>query len=148
MVTSTEMYDLFYGERLQDAFLHSHTHTGNGLACAVAVAAHDITQSEAHLQHALKLGQKMRENMHDIAEVTGCLHQVRQLGAMVAADIKHPKTPRDGYRVMQAAVQNGALLRPLGNTLYWCPPCTMTLAECDKLAAVTERSIETSLWEN
>jgi adenosylmethionine---8-amino-7-oxononanoate aminotransferase len=141
MVTSTAVYDLFYGDRLQDAFLHSHTHTGNALACAVAVAAHDLTGQDRHLQHVQQLGERMRDNMQRIAQETGALHCVRQLGAMVAADIRQPQTARDGYRVMQAAIKRGALLRPLGNTIYWCPPCTMTLAECDVLAVITASGI-------
>jgi adenosylmethionine---8-amino-7-oxononanoate aminotransferase len=47
------------------------------------------------------------------------------------------QTQRYGYQVFQHAVQEGALLRPLGNTIYWLPPLNISRKDLQKLQAVT-----------
>jgi len=50
---------------------------------------------------------------------------------------------RTGYRVYQEAVRRGALLRPLGDTMYLFPPLTVTETEIDELASILGASIDT-----
>ena len=71
---------------------------------------------------------------------------VRAIGGMVACDLKpiigHPRL---GYEIYQEAVKLGALLRPLGNTLYWLPPLNISKDELAQLAEITERAIVNTL---
>ena len=144
VLTSDAMYALFYDDYATGkAFLHSHTHTGNALACAVGVAAFDLLHENNMLDHIQHIGTVMRDSMADIANTTGKLHNIRHMGAMVAADIKAPTTTRAGYHVYQEAVRRGALLRPLGNTLYWCPPLTIGTETLTQLQNITLAAIET-----
>lgn len=138
VLTSDAMYALFYDDySTGKAFLHSHTHSGNALACAVGVAAFDLLHEDGLMAHVNELGDQMRAGMEDIAKQTGELHRIRQLGAMVAADLKNPTHPRAGYQLYQAAVKQGVLLRPLGNTIYWCPPLNCLR---DTVISMAERS--------
>jgi adenosylmethionine-8-amino-7-oxononanoate aminotransferase len=49
---------------------------------------------------------------------------------------------RTGYRVYREAVRRGALLRPLGDTLYLFPPLTTTPAEIGEMAAILADSVD------
>ncbi|HWD36152.1 MAG TPA: adenosylmethionine--8-amino-7-oxononanoate transaminase, partial [Casimicrobiaceae bacterium] len=42
VLTSDAVYEAFYGDDVQQGFLHSHSYTGNPLACAAALAVLDL----------------------------------------------------------------------------------------------------------
>ena len=81
--------------------------------------------------------------MREVADATGKLTNVRSIGMMVAADLVpaagDPK--RLGYHIFQNAIKEGAWLRPLGNTLYWLPPLTISDDEITFLRDATVRAI-------
>ena len=76
------------------------------------------------------------------------LRDVRGCGMMAAVDIRDgagqplDARRRTGYRVYREAVRRGALLRPLGDTLYLFPPLTVTPDEIDEMAAIMEASLD------
>jgi adenosylmethionine-8-amino-7-oxononanoate aminotransferase len=65
--------------------------------------------------------------------------QVRQTGMIAAIELvadKASRTPfpaadRRGLRVYRHGLENGALLRPLGNIVYFMPPYCITEDEID-----------------
>jgi adenosylmethionine-8-amino-7-oxononanoate aminotransferase len=143
MLTSQKVYDLFYDDyETGKAFLHSHTYTGNALAASVAIEVLNIFQDENILFQADQLGKEMLNAMHDIADQTKKIHHVRGIGAIVAADIicEDPKR-RIGFEVFKNAVEHGAYLRPLGNTIYWLPPLNMSTETLAKLKMITKNSL-------
>ena len=48
----------------------------------------------------------------------------------------YPWYERRGYQVYQTALQHGALLRPLGNVIYFMPPLTIKAEELDLLLEI------------
>ena len=141
VLTSNPIYQLFYDDyETGKAFLHSNTYGGNALAAAVANAALQIHQDEALNQQALIIGEHMRQAMLSIAEQTQCLKNVRQIGALCAADLTL-NTKRAGFELFKIAMQKGAFLRPLGNTVYWLPPLNTPLETINQLSAITEECI-------
>tara|TARA_R110002167_G_scaffold219608_1_gene424237 strand:- start:214 stop:360 length:147 start_codon:yes stop_codon:yes gene_type:complete len=44
--------------------------------------------------------------------------------------------------ITQKAGELGALLRPIGNTLYWLPPLNMSVETADELAEITKKVIK------
>ena len=64
------------------------------------------------------------------------------MGAIVAGDLQDNGTQRIGYQIQQEALSRGALLRPIGNTLYWLPPLITDRQTIAKLAEITLNSIE------
>lgn len=119
-----EINDYFYADVASGrSFLHSHTYSGHVLGAAVASEVLRLLQEDDCLSRVHALGQQLRLLMVDVAGKTGQLHNVRQLGAMVAADfVDESLDKRRGYRLFQEALNRGAFLRPLGSTLYWMPP--------------------------
>jgi adenosylmethionine-8-amino-7-oxononanoate aminotransferase len=145
MLTSTEIYELFYDDyEKQKSFLHSNTYAGNALAAAVANEAFDIYKELDIAAVATRLESAMRERMAKVAEKTGRLKNIRAIGGMIAADLdlpRHLENKRIGFELYQIALKNGALLRPLGNSVYWLPPLNIEHNTLDRLADITERSI-------
>jgi adenosylmethionine---8-amino-7-oxononanoate aminotransferase len=143
MLTTDEIYQLFYNDYdPEKSFLHSHTHTGNALACAVALATLQVMHEENIANRVNWLETRMHELMQEVAQETGLLHNVRGLGAVMAADLTIKDYPRAGYAVYQKAVELGALLRPMGDTIYWLPPLNIEPETLDQLKAITVAAIK------
>ena len=137
------IFNLFYHDHADsNAFLHSHTYSGNPLAVSAALATIKTMQTEGINQQAEELGILMRHYFSDIATQTGKISNVRSIGAIVAGDLTELESQRVGYALRQAALARGALLRPIGNTLYWLPPLTTDKETIGKLAEITLNSIE------
>lgn len=143
VMTRQSIYDLFYDDYASGkSFLHSHTFSGNALAASVALEVLNIIDEEKICERANELGVIMHKNMRDIADQTKKLSNVRGIGAMVAADlICDEPSRRLGFEVFQQAVKFGALLRPLGNTIYWLPPLNTDLEDLSVLKDITKRAV-------
>lgn len=152
VLTSEAIYHLFYDDYTKGKnFLHSHTHSGNALAAAVALETLKILEEENIYQQVRTQAGYLQKLMHELAQQTGKLTNVRGIGALVAADLLLDKTQanqRIGWQVFQKAMQLGAYLRPLGNTLYWLPPLNVTQQALLELRCVTQRAIEAVLCIN
>ncbi len=145
VLTTQTIYDAFYDDYEKGkSFLHSHTYSGNALGVAVALATLEIIEKESLCDRARDLQITLRHHMQAIADHTGLLSNIRGIGAMVAADLVGNNLPaRFGYQVFQEAVKLGALLRPLGNTLYWLPPLNISAETLSELKKITLQAILT-----
>ena len=142
VLTTNKIYDAFYDDyETGKAFLHSHTYSGNALAASVAVATLNIIQQEKLCTRAQELQTTLMQSLQEVAQQTGQLHNLRGIGAMVAADLLENGVKRLGYRVYQEAVKRGALLRPLGNTIYWLPPLNIQQETLAALQDITTHAI-------
>lgn len=143
MVTRDDIYQLFYDDYATGkAFLHSHTHTGNALAARVALAAIQVTE-ETDLCHVVsKQADQVAQLMQSIIDQTGKLNNLRYIGGMVAADIQAKPGERAGFAFAQKARKHGALLRPLGNTLYWLPPLNAPFSVWEELQAISLKVLQ------
>ncbi|WP_192482945.1 MULTISPECIES: adenosylmethionine--8-amino-7-oxononanoate transaminase [Cysteiniphilum] len=136
-LTHDDIYALFYDDyATQKAFMHSHTHSGNTLASRVALETLTIFERERILNYVNNtLAPTMHNIMLEIAQSTQKLHNVRSLGGVVAADLKTTE-PRAGYKLYQRAIEKGALMRPLGNTIYWLPPLNTDIKTINRLGEI------------
>lgn len=138
-----DIFQLFYDDYERgNSFLHSHTHSGNALAISAALATINTMEAEGTNQQATELGYLMHQRFAEIARDTGKLSGVRTFGAMVAGDLIPSDNKRMGNLLYQEALKHGALLRPIGNTLYWLPPLNTEKYTIDKLAEITLHSID------
>ncbi|MFN3234103.1 MAG: adenosylmethionine--8-amino-7-oxononanoate transaminase [Gammaproteobacteria bacterium] len=143
MLTNKNIYNYFYHDYdPAKSFLHSHTHSGNALAAACALEVFKIIDDENILDRAQELENKMKRAFTNIANKTRKLKNIRGIGGMVAADLitDHPNR-RIGYEIFQKAVEYGALLRPLGNTVYWLPPLNIDDKTLIRLEDITVKAI-------
>lgn len=147
VMTTQEIYQLFYDDYdAGKSFLHSHTYSGNALAAAVALENLKIIADEGILEQVKGLEPVLFDAMMMVKDETKKLTNIRYIGGIIAADIitSNPDD-RAGFAVFQAAVKGGALLRPLGNTLYWLPPLNISNHEVNQLRDITIRAIIAAL---
>lgn len=147
-----KIYDLFYDDYgLGKSFLHSHTYSGNALGVSAALATIKIMQQLNINQQAEKLGQEMFKNFSEIGKLTGKIKNIRTFGAMVAGDLQEQEEnstkKRLGFELYKKAIAKGALIRPLGNTIYWLPPLNTDFETIEKLSEITLNSIN-ELYQN
>lgn len=144
MITNDQIYHLFYDDYAKGkSFLHSHTFSGHVLAAAVAVECFKVYEDENVYENLSLLSQTLKTAMQTVSDQTGKLQAIRGIGGVVAADlIVDDPSQRKGYEVYQHAVSLGALLRPIGNTLYWLPPLNCTLDTIQALTSITVRAIQ------
>lgn len=150
ILTSNQVYDAFYDEYdTLRAFLHSHTYTGNPLACAAALATLDIFAEDKVIEKNKLLATQMGKATDHLKDHP-YVGEVRQTGMVLAIEMvkdKATKTPfawqeRRGLQVYQHAMQQGALLRPLGNVVYFLPPYIITSEQINWLAEVATVGID------
>ncbi|WP_201313663.1 adenosylmethionine--8-amino-7-oxononanoate transaminase [Dyella sp. EPa41] len=141
VLTTTQVYDAFYAEySAGKAFLHSHSYTGNPLACRVALETLAIFRDEPVLERNRELAAHLARRLDALRDHPH-VADVRQTGMIAAVELvadKHRRTPfpasdRRGLRVYLHGLTQGALLRPLGDVIYFMPPYVITTQEIDRL---------------
>jgi adenosylmethionine-8-amino-7-oxononanoate aminotransferase len=149
VLASEDIYALFYADYGTGRdFLHSNTYAGNPLAAAVALEALDIYREEDICGRVRRGQGELRAALDRVAAATGRLENVRCLGAVAAADLKGPGVGpglRAGYRVYREAVARGALLRTLGDTVYWLLPLNVEAGILPELESITAGAIRAAL---
>lgn len=154
-MTTENVYETFYADyATRKAFLHSHSYTGNPLACAAALATLGIFQEDGVLNRNKKLSTHMARTT---ASLAGHSHvaEVRQTGMILAIEIVQnrktrapfPWQERRGLEVYRYALEQGALLRPLGDVIYFMPPYVITPEEIDLLTNIARDGINQATRE-
>lgn len=150
-LTTDEIYNAFLGEyRDLKTFFHGHTFTGNPLACAVALENIAIFERENlldRLQTTIKHFQNRLQEFYTLPHVG----DVRVCGMAAGIELmKNPDTytpypfeEKVGIRVCKAALAQGAVLRPLVNTIVLMPPLQISISELNSLLDITYRAIDT-----
>jgi adenosylmethionine-8-amino-7-oxononanoate aminotransferase len=143
------IYAAFYDDySAQKAFLHSHSYTGNPLACALAVEVLKIFEEEsilAGLQPKMALLQSQASRFESLPQVG----EFRRCGMVAAVEMvqdrqtrtAYPWQQRRGLEVYRQALARGALLRPLGNVIYFMPPLTIAEDELRTLLDIAYEAI-------
>jgi len=149
VLTTEQVYQAFYDDYAKlTAFLHSHSYTGNPLACRAALATLDIFEQDGVILANQALARVMAEATAHLADHPQ-VAEVRQTGMILAIEMvrdKASRTPylwqeRRGLRVYRHALTRGALLRPLGNVVYFMPPYIITPEQIRLLAQIASEGI-------
>ena len=150
VLTRESIYQAFYAEHnAGKAFLHSHSYTGNPLACRVALETLAIFRDEPVLERNRQLTIHLSRRLAVLREHPH-VADVRQTGMIAAVELVADKSSRKpfppherrGLRVYLHGLQNGVLLRPLGDVIYFMPPYVVTEAEIDLLVDAAIAGIE------
>ena len=149
-MTTEEIYQAFYDDYASlKAFLHSHSYSGNPLGCALAVEVLKIFEEEqilAGLIPKMEVLDRWKTTFEDLPQVG----EMRRCGMVAAVELVTDKTTRNpfpwqerkGWQVYRQALEKGALLRPLGNVIYFMPPLTISEAELEQLLSIALQSIK------
>lgn len=150
VLTSNAVYDVFYDEYTSlRGFLHSHSYTGNALACAAALATLELFDASDVLADNRKTAALMRAAVEPLEDHPH-VGEIRQAGMILALEMVADRermtswdwTERRGMRVYEHGLENGVLLRPIGNVVYFMPPYVIGESEIAQMAEVAAAGID------
>jgi len=144
VLTTNALYGAFYADTVSHGFLHSHSYTGNALACRAACAVLDIFETEDVLAENERKAARFVNAASTLAHHPG-VRDFRHLGMIWAFEVKTSESDF-ATKAWAVALEQGVVLRPIGNTVYWMPPYVTNDAEFDLLVkaslAIVERFSE------
>lgn len=146
-----EIYSAFYDDYLKGrSFLHSHSYSGNPLGCAIAAETLKIFKDENILEMVNAKGSYLKKRVEEIFKNHKNVAEYRQIGFIGALEIVRDRdtkeqfspTERATYEMYKIALKKGAILRPMGNVIYFMPPYVMSESEIDEMLKICLESIE------
>ena len=139
------IFDAFYDDDINKALFHGHTFTANPTGCAAALASLELLQTEAMQSNIERVNAS-----HLVFQEHIALHPkvttTRVLGVIFALEIKI-----DGQasyygnlrnKLYDFFIENGVILRPVGNIVYILPPYVITNKQLQKVYDVVEKALE------
>ena len=141
---TNDIFDAFLGDDLQAAFLHGHSFTGNPIGCTAAIASLDLLEKK-ECQIAIKNIAKSHEIFAKQINSIEIIKDIRQTGTILAIELKSDSS---GYassvrqKLYQDFLDQGVLLRPLGNVIYILPPYCIKEKELKKVYTVIENQLK------
>jgi len=153
---SEQIFSGFLGEPEKGkTFFFGQTFSGNPLAAKVAAANLDYFAKNRVLE---KLPQRIAHFARELRAKAACLShvfEVRSFGLM--AGIELTKTPgtwipyalneRAGSRIVAAARNKGAIIRPLGNVMVLMPALAMNEEQLSRLVNIAVQAVAEALGE-
>ena len=137
-----EIYQAFYDDNVTKGFLHSHSYTGNPLACSAALATLAIFEADNILQTNQAKAAYISAKMQVLTDLP--IQHLRHQGMIFAFDVV-TKNAQFSKQFYQAAINQGVLLRPIGSTVYFMPPYTISEAEMDFMIAATLTTLKKTI---
>jgi adenosylmethionine---8-amino-7-oxononanoate aminotransferase len=145
-LVTEDVFASFRGGK-EHTLYYGHTFCGNPLGAAIAREVLAIYRDERILERVRKNAVRVTDAFARIATLPG-VERVRSLGMIGAADLREAGAGGylgdAGWRVYEAAKKRGAYLRPLGDTVYVCPPLTIGDDDLTSLLAILEESVACS----
>lgn len=139
------IFDTFYDEDINKALFHGHTFTANPTGCAAALASLKLLQTPEMQANILRvnanhLAFEKRVKSHPKVVTT------RVLGVIFALEIK-TESAASYYgnlrnKLYNFFIENGVVLRPVGNIVYILPPYIITDEQLEKVYQVVESALE------
>jgi adenosylmethionine-8-amino-7-oxononanoate aminotransferase len=120
VLTRDDIYAAFYDDATAKGFLHSHSYTGSALACRAALASLDLFESDDVLNKNRERAIRFTQRCEPLATNTKVLG-ARHLGQIWAFDI-NTQDPAFSREFFARGLDQGLLIRPIANTLYFMPP--------------------------
>lgn len=140
-----EIFEAFYDDDINKALFHGHTFTANPTGCAAALASLELLQTpemQSNLERVNASHLAFQEHIKTHPKVTA----TRVLGVIFALEIK--KESDESYygtmrnKLYNFFIENGVILRPVGNIVYILPPYIMTNEQLQKVYQVVENALE------
>lgn len=133
------IFDAFRSPDRAKTFFHGHSFTANPIACAAALASLELFDDDSEddririeVAHARQLA---KLNPHPAVRST------RQIGTVAVVELEADTgyLSEIGRELAAFSIENGVLLRPLGNVVYCLPPYCVTNDELDTVYDVILR---------
>ena len=140
-----EIFDGFYDDDTNKALFHGHTFTANPTGCAAALASISLLQTSEIQENINEINQshlafESKIKSHPKVKTT------RVLGVIFALEIK-TNSQESYYGTMRNKlynffIENGIILRPVGNIVYILPPYVISKNQLEKVYQTIEKALE------
>ena len=142
---TSAIFDAFYDEDINKALFHGHTFTANPTGCAAALASFSLLQTQEMQDHIARVNKShlaFQKHIESHPKVT----TTRVLGVIFALEIK-TESSASYYGTLRNKlydffIDNGVILRPVGNIVYILPPYIITDQQLQKVYEVIEKALE------
>jgi len=140
-----EIFDAFYDEDINKALFHGHTFTANPTACAAALASLSLLQTNGMQDNIVRVNKShldFQKHIKNHSKVT----TTRVLGVIFALEIKTESS--ESYygtlrnKLYDFFIENGVILRPVGNIVYILPPYIISDEQLKKVYQAVEKALE------
>ncbi len=133
-------------------FGHGFTYSGHPVCAEVAIKVLEIYERRDLFGHAAALAPKFQQGLRAFADHP-LVGEVRGVGLIGGVELEaDPASARQfdpksgvGLFCAQRAEAHGLIVRPLGNTLAFCPPLVITEAELDEVFDRFGRALDDTL---
>lgn len=148
---------VFISDRVADVlidkggeFFHGYTYSGHPAACAVALANVRLLQREGLIERVRDdIGPYLQKGWQSLAEHP-LVGEARMTGLMGALELVRSKQPVERFDEKQGAgticrdalIDNGLVLRAVGDTIICAPPFTLTHEEADELIGIAWKCLD------
>lgn len=141
-----DIFDAFYNDDINKALFHGHTFTANPTGCAAALASMELLQTNEMQDNISRVNQRhlgFQEHIKKHPKVS----TTRVLGVIFALEVK-TESSASYYGTLRNKlydffIENGVILRPVGNIVYILPPYIITDEQLQKVYQVVEKALET-----
>jgi len=146
---TANIFDAFLSDDKYKTFFHGHSYTANPVGCAAGLASMDLLLSEECIAQ-----RKMIETEHAAfkksLEGHPSFREVRQRGTIIALEFETGNASTNYFNDLRDKMyyfflENGVLLRPLGNVIYIMPPYCMEREDLRKIYKLIMQFVENEL---
>lgn len=139
-----DIFDAFYDEDINKALFHGHTFTANPTGCAAALASLSLLQTQVMQDNIVRVNKRhlaFQKHIESHPKVT----TTRVLGVIFALEIQ-TESAASYYgslrnKLYNFFIENGVILRPVGNIVYILPPYIITDEQLQKVYEVVEKAL-------
>jgi putrescine aminotransferase len=136
-------------------FAHGYTYSGHPVAAAVASANVSIIENEGMIDQVRDVtGPYLQQRLAELLDHP-LVGQVRGIGLMAAIELvqdkeshtNYPKEVGIGGICRDYALENGLVMRAVGDSMIMCPPLIISKLEIDELVEKTKKSLDQTLTQ-
>ena len=123
-VFSEKIHKQFVNLDFKKTFLHGHTFSANPVACSVALSSLKLFDKDKSFEKIKLINKIHSEFLFELSKNVN-ISKIRVLGSIAAFDYKKISSiygSSDSLKLRQKFIEEGLLLRPIGNTIYLMPP--------------------------
>ena len=129
-------------------FGHGFTYSGHPVACAIALETLQVYEDENILAHVKAIAPQFQAGLRAYAS-RGHVAEVRGVGLIGAIELaadpsrRAPFDPamKAGARLAELALEQGLIVRAMGDAIAFCPPLITTAEQVTELFARFERAM-------
>ncbi|WP_250458784.1 aspartate aminotransferase family protein [Microbulbifer litoralis] len=130
---------------------HGYTYSGHPVACSVSIANIELIRREGLVEKVREeSGPYFRAGLEEIAANHPLVGEVRGAGLMAGLQLVRDKAAREFFpaeekvavRCRDYCMENGLILRAVGNSMVACPPLIIGREEIDELLAKTRDALD------